>query len=64
MCNVCSHVFDMQPVVGSFFVTQYIIDLEGNGTMGNQLINLFWYFLWYLLLTYVRFHSKTLVITH
>jgi len=41
MCNVCSHVFDMEPAVGSFFVTQYIIDLEGNGTMGNQLINLF-----------------------
>lgn len=50
-------------VVGSFFVSQHIIDLEGNGTMGNQFINLFWYFLWDLLLTYVS-TVKPLVITH
>ena len=42
MCNVCCHFFfDMEPVFGSFFVSQHVIDLEGNGTMGNQFINLF-----------------------
>jgi hypothetical protein len=31
----------MEPVVGSFYVSQHIIDLEVNGTMGNQFLNLF-----------------------
>jgi len=46
-----------------FCVSQYIIDLEGNGTKENQFINLFWYFLWDLLLTYVS-TVEPLVITH
>jgi hypothetical protein len=33
--------FDMEPVVGSFFASQHIIELEGTGAMGNQFINLF-----------------------